>query len=236
MHDTILCTNLNASNDIATWINDRRLAVATNAMDVCTSVDNIFDNDPQPTSNPCNTVTISFTIVDDCGAVLNYESSYTLLDTVAPVLDLAPNDTIVDCNAVPPAAILTATDDCSPVTPVLREDTVFLACQYEYTITRTWIATDSCMNADTAVQIVMVIDTVGPILDGAPEDDTLRVQCDELIPGIPNVTVADNCGPPEFTFTQDTLFEACPLNYTINRLTNIRIQAGLLRVTGDTFQ
>lgn len=217
VHDTILCTNLDASNDIATWINDRRLAVATNAMDVCTSIDNIFDNDPQPMSNPCNTITMVFTIVDDCGAVLNYESTYTLLDTVAPVLDLAPNDTIVGCNAVPPPAVLTATDDCSPVTPVLMEDTVFLACNYEYTITRTWIATDSCMNADTAVQIVMVIDTVGPVLDGAPEDDTLRLHCDELIPNVPNVTVADNCDPPEFTFTQDTVFEACPLNYTINR-------------------
>ncbi len=217
VHDTILCTNLDASNDIATWINDRRLSVATNASDACTGIDNIFDNDPQPVGNPCNTVTIVFTIVDECGSTLEYQSTYTLLDTVAPILSPVPADTIVGCDAVPAPPVVTATDDCSPVTPVLIEDTTFLACNYEYTLTRTWIATDSCMNADTAIQIIMVIDTVGPMLDGVAENDTLMFHCDELILPVPPVTVADNCSPPDFVFTQDTIFEACPLNYTINR-------------------
>ena len=44
------------------------------------------------------------------------------------------------------------------------EDTTAGSCPGNYTLTRTWTATDACGNVDSAVQIVIVQDTVDPVI------------------------------------------------------------------------
>ncbi|MTK53837.1 MAG: hypothetical protein F8N35_10305, partial [Paludibacter sp.] len=60
------------------------------------------------------TYTNTFTVEDNCGnqVATPFVQTITIVDTTAPVLSEAPADVTVECNAVPVAATLTATDNC----------------------------------------------------------------------------------------------------------------------------
>jgi len=71
----------------------------------------------------------------------------------------------------------------------------------EYTITRTWTATDDCGNVATASQVITVRDEEAPVLEyveplliGLNDGDTLTVECGEVPPlDETSVTATDNC-------------------------------------------
>ena len=74
----------------------------------------------------------------------------------------------VECDAIPAAAILTATDSCGTATVTSSDSKIGGACGSRYIITRTWTATDACGNTATATQTITVQDTVAPVLSTAP--------------------------------------------------------------------
>jgi hypothetical protein len=57
----------------------------------------------------------------------------------------------------------TATDNCG--TPTLTFTTVTTpgSCPNQYTLTRTWTATDACGNVTNASQVFNVVDTTPPV-------------------------------------------------------------------------
>jgi hypothetical protein len=62
-------------------------------------------------------------------------------------------------------------------------------CAHSYVITRTWVATDLCGNANSVEQQVVVVDDQAPILSGVPDDIT--TECE--MPEDPTVTITDEC-------------------------------------------
>jgi hypothetical protein len=94
-------------------------------------------------------------------------------DTVAPSFTNVALDVTVDCNntlsiANPPLA--TANDNCDSGGATVTYNDVDdqnldpLTCGfYNYTITRTWTATDDCGNSRDSVQIITVQDTIDPM-------------------------------------------------------------------------
>ena len=78
----------------------------------------------------------------------------------------------VECDAIPAAVTLTATDNCdTPATVTASDSRTDGACPNTYTITRTWTATDCSGNTATATQIISVQDTRPPVfLDATPAD------------------------------------------------------------------
>ena len=62
------------------------------------------------------------------------------------------------------------------------------ACAGDYTITRTFTATDDCGNATTATQTITIVDTTAPVLT-IPADYTAGV----LMASLDGIAT-DNCG------------------------------------------
>ncbi|MCH7399743.1 hypothetical protein MM236_17235, partial [Belliella sp. DSM 107340] len=69
----------------------------------------------------------------------------------------------VECDEVPVAAILTATDNCTDdVTVIFEETRTDGSCDNNYVLTRTWTVTDDYNNIATHTQTITVEDTKAP--------------------------------------------------------------------------
>jgi len=90
--------------------------------------------------------------------------------------------------------------------------------QYEYTITRTWLATDACGNSSTCSQIITVGDTQGPVIT-CPAN--LTIECDEdTSPSNTGMaTGSDNCSAEsEIVITSSDVVHLVVLNMSIQLL------------------
>src|SRR6185295_11077865 len=111
------------------------------------------------------TMTRTWTSTDNAGKTTSQSQVITVQDTTAPVLSDAPANVTVECDNVPAAVTLTATDNCDSNVTVNRTETrANGSCPNNYTLTRTWTATDSCGNQSTKTQVVTVHDTTAPVL------------------------------------------------------------------------
>ena len=86
----------------------------------------------------------------------------TIVDTTAPVLTI-PADYTAECSDEHPLDEASATDNCGEVSISVEEVTTPGACAGDYTITRTFTATDDCGNATTATQTITIVDTTAPV-------------------------------------------------------------------------
>ena len=143
------------------------------------------------TGTDCNkTIVRTWTATDDCGNQTTATQTITLIDNTAPVLAGVPDDTTVECDDIPPAAAVTATDNCDGDVPVQMTESTQPLDGCSYYILRTWTATDDCGNTAMAQQTLLVTDTTPPTFVNAPAD--LTVECD-AIPAVPDLTAIDNC-------------------------------------------
>ncbi len=165
------------------------------------------------------TITRTWDVTDDCGNTTTATQTINVIDTTDPVLVGVPADETVACDAIPAAAIVTATDNCTINLTVNYNETIGTGCPY--TITRTWDVTDDCGNTTTAIQTINVIDTTDPVLVGVPADET--VACD-AIPAAAIVTATDNCTINLTVNYNETIGTGCP--YTITRTWEVTDDCG----------
>ena len=121
-------------------------------------------------------------------------------DTQPPALAGVPADETVECDAIPAAPAVSASDACDPAPGVsFSEDASGLDdCDGTGTLVRTWTATDACGNNVSASQTITVVDTTPPVIDlgGATTITVTDVDCDnEEDATLPGATVSDNCDP-----------------------------------------
>ncbi len=138
--------------------------------------------------------TDTYTATDSCGAQAQCSRTITVIDNVAPTLSGCPANTTIPCNdPVPPAATVTASDNCDPsVAPTLVETPNLTGCGgYSGTITRVWTAVDDCGNQATCTQIITVQDTQAPVCN-IPAGPFNYFQCAPTQITIP-VSATDNC-------------------------------------------
>ena len=164
------------------------------------------------------TITRMWVTVDACGNADTCTQVVTVTDDTAPIFDqAAPDDVTVECDAIPSAATLTATDNCdtSPAV-VLSESSTAGTCPQEEIITRTWTASDACGNTSVVSQTITVVDTTPPAFDqGCPADIT--VACDN-VPAPVTLTATDNCDSnPGVVFSETTVPGACANEEVITR-------------------
>ena len=156
------------------------------------------------------TITRKWLAIDNCGNQDSLVQVITVEDTEAPTFVGVPNDTTVDCNNIPVAATVTATDNCDTSVEVDYEEIIGDGCPY--TITRTWTSEDACGNIDSVVQVITVEDTEAPTFVGVPNDTT--VDCNN-IPVAATVTATDNCDTDIEVIFKEIIGDGCP--YTITR-------------------
>ena len=162
------------------------------------------------------TLVRTWTATDACGNIATAEQHITVSDASAPTFDQAiPTDITVECDAIPTAPVLTATDNCGLATVTVTETTTPGACAGYYELTRTWTATDVCGNPTVGAQIITVIDTTAPVAV-EPFEAVVAATCD-AIPAVPQLTFADNCsGVDQATFAENIINQV-PGGYDIVR-------------------
>ncbi|RMG80766.1 MAG: hypothetical protein D6714_14120, partial [Bacteroidetes bacterium] len=160
-------------------------------------------------------LTRTWTVTDDCGNENSGSQIITVEDQTAPEFVSIPSDITVECDAVPAAETMVATDNCdSDVQINLTENTLPGGCPNEYTLVRTWTATDNCGNETIATQNVFVFDNSFPELTNVPAD--LTINCSDALP-TDEPTVTDNCGSATLTLDIQTTPGTCPQESVVTK-------------------
>ena len=154
------------------------------------------------------TITRTWNAADDCGNTSTCVQTITVGDTGAPLVSCPANVTIQCSASTAPAntGTATATDNCDATPTITFSDaTIAGSCPQEYTITRTWIATDDCGNSGTCNQTIVLDDTAPPVcaamnitvsLDG---NGTVTITGSQVDAGS-----SDLCGPVTLTVSPNT--------------------------------
>lgn len=160
----------------------------------------------------------TWTAEDNCGNQTTAVQEITVIDTLPPVLGGVPVDVTVDCDDIPaPTPIgpggVTASDNCT-MDPVLsfsqsssQHPDPAQCGHYNYTITRSWFATDQCGNLTSDTQIVSVADREAPTLYCLEQDTILTAPGTCLADGslVKILFVSDNCTPAGSAVLTDTM-------------------------------
>ncbi|MDB5228891.1 MAG: hypothetical protein JWN78_3084 [Bacteroidota bacterium] len=155
-------------------------------------------------ANSCpviGTYTNTWTFTDKCGRTSPvFTQIITVQDTTKPVFtSQLPANAIVNCNAVPTAPTLTASDNCTTGTVTFNEVRTNGNCVNNYVLSRTWIAKDACNNSISYTQTLTVQDTTRPVfVQSLPVN---AVICGNPAPA-PTLTATDNCGQATVVFTE----------------------------------
>jgi len=133
--------------------------------------------------------------VDNCGNASEVTQVLTQTDNSPPVFTFIPGHMTLDCSSPEPELVMaTAVDECSAVEVTLVESIVLGTCESEFTLIRTFVATDACGNTSEAEQWISFEDTTPPLvtLGSWGQGDTLIVACGQPIPAA-ELVVTDNC-------------------------------------------
>ncbi|MBC3847843.1 gliding motility-associated C-terminal domain-containing protein, partial [Winogradskyella echinorum] len=137
-------------------------------------------------------ITRTWSLTDECSNTTTFVQTITVQDTTAPTFnETLPADTNAECDNVPTAETLTASDNCGTANVSFTEEITNGACVGDYIIVRTWTATDSCNNETVHTQIITVEDNTAPT-SVTPYDENITVACDG-IPTRPDLVFEDSC-------------------------------------------
>lgn len=176
------------TQDCSESIDPTNTGLAT-AVDNCDGAVTVTYTDQTITgSRNCRVIRRRFSAVDSRGNISFAFQNITIQDNLAPVFTtnvndpgyIDPNPVTAEC-AIPVAVTPAVMDNCDMnVTNVVLDTTdtrisargMFMvtpsdAAYYNFTVVRTWTATDSCGNTAQRVQTVEVADTQAPVFDAS---------------------------------------------------------------------
>ena len=160
------------------------------------------------------TVVRTFTATDDCGNSTSATQTITVEDTTAPEFTSVPADYTAECSDELIMDAASASDNCGEVTIEEVSETIAGDCAGNYTIVRTFTATDDAGNSTSATQTITVEDTTAPEFTSVPADYTAECS-DELI--LDDASASDNCGAVSIEVSSETLAGDAAGNYTVVR-------------------
>jgi hypothetical protein len=137
-------------------------------------------------------VTRTWTATDHCGNSSTSSQTITVEDTAAPSISGTGSNETIQCPAMSSFSTPTASDACD-ASPTLTFADVTMpgSCPQNYSVTRTWTATDHCGNSSMSSQTITVEDTTAPEI-GSPGAD-ITIACDGT-PVFTPPTASDACG------------------------------------------
>ena len=168
------------------------------------------------------TIVRTFTATDDAGNSTSATQTITVEDTTAPEFTSVPADYTAECSDELILDDASASDNCGAVSIEVSSETLAGDAAGNYTVVRTFIATDDCGNSTSATQTITVQDTTAPELS-IPADYTAECS-DELI--MDAASASDNCGEVTIEEVSETIAGDCTGNYTITRTFTATDDAG----------
>lgn len=127
-------------------------------------------------------ITRIWTVTDLCGNVGIDTQYISIVDTVPPTYIAPPDTVFVNCNDVNNINITgspnNVVENCGIGSFSFVNQFYNQTCVNSYNIRRLWILVDDCGNADTTTQILIVRDTVGPVILQPAQDSTLTCTTD----------------------------------------------------------
>ena len=184
------------------------------ASDSCDSSPMLVFNETTIGSGCSFTVLRTWTATDLCGNISSVTQAINVADTEEPTLESLPADLTIGCNdPVPPAATVTATDDCSGDVPVDFIELVNSVDPCTTIVNRIYSATDLCGNQATHHQHIYLIDQTPPLLTinhpqlgNAQHGDTLVFDCNSVPVLEPfHASAADDCSTDIQIQTTETI-------------------------------
>lgn len=177
---------------------------------------------------------LTWVATDVCGNVsLPMTQTITVTDDITPTLvtTALPVDLTLSCSdEIPVPAVLEYTDNCDGELTIHFSEVSTKGTNpdnadfYNYTITRTWYASDPAGNSTTpVVQVITVQDVNGPVIDESTIPANLILTCSDVIPAPANIVITDNCDADlNVVYTQVSTQGSNPnnsdyYNYTITR-------------------
>ena len=155
----------------------------------------------------------TFTATDDAGNSTSNTQTITVQDTTPPALNI-PEDYTVECSDDIPMDDATATDNCGEITITVTSETTPGDATGNYTIARTFTATDDAGNGTSATQTITIQDTSAPEFSFVPADYT--VECSDEMP-MEDAVASDNCGVVTIEVSSETIMGNAAGNYVIVR-------------------
>ncbi|MFL0778253.1 MAG: T9SS type A sorting domain-containing protein, partial [Prochlorococcus sp.] len=161
----------------------------------------------------------TYTATDACGNASTSTQLIILTDDVDPEFTSVPADYTAECDEDLVLDEATASDNCSGVTITYSEDMIEGDCPQEYTLVRTWTATDNCGNSSSVSQTITVVDTTAPQLTdtcGLMNGEEVEVCCEDIsgtvtIPAACELSFTDNCdSDATSTLTETCVGDYCP--------------------------
>ena len=166
------------------------------------------------------TITRTYRATDACGNFATCTQIITVNDITPPAIQCPAAVTVQCAGDVPqpsPGTVV-ASDNCGAVTVTWLDDVISnRSCDNQFTITRTYKATDACGNFSTCTQTITVNDVTPPTIH-CPADVT--VQCAGAVPppAPTSVTAVDNCSAVTVTWVSDVISnQTCANRYKITR-------------------
>jgi hypothetical protein len=159
-------------------------------------------------------VTRTWTATDACGNTSEASQTITVEDNTGPVISALPAPSIIECPALPVFSTPTSLDACGSSTLTFADISTPGSCVNEYSVTRTWTATDACGNTSEASQTIAVEDNTGPVISALPAPSI--IECPAL-PVFSTPTSTDACGSSTLTFTDVSTPGSCVNEYSVTR-------------------
>jgi hypothetical protein len=187
------------------------------ASDLCDPNPSLTHNDvTTPGTCPQEfSVTRTWTAKDACNNTSTASQTITVEDNTAPVITGVGGPSTVICPATPQFSHPTATDACDPNPTLTFADTRTPGDCPQYTVTRTWTATDHCGNSRTASQSITVVDDTAPVISGVGGPQTIECPAS---PQFSNPAATDACDPnPSLTHNDVTTPGSCPQEFSVTR-------------------
>jgi len=179
----------------------------------------VIEPSDQYIEGPCpNSYTIerTWTATDGCGNEASCVQLIHVVDDEEPDLD-CPDDITLNCPSdLDLAGVPTVSDNCDmDPTVTYTQEMVAGSCMQEYTILRTWTATDACQNSASCVQEITIVDEVAPELTCPP---TVTLSCAEDAYALGEPSAVDACDMTLSMSFMDEMVEGnCPQQFTIER-------------------
>ena len=160
-----------------------------------------------------------WTAIDACGNFAKATQVITVGDYDAPQITGVPADISFTCGSsiASPSKNVKATDNCSSSVRLSVNDKITRgACPDNYSVARTWTATDVCGNVTVKTQKITIKDDVNPELVSVPADVTVKLYLGQKVPVKANVVATDNCDSRvDVNFVETKVNNLC--GYTLKR-------------------